>query len=173
MTEERLVEREVSEGTGSVAVDRASRSWDDIFATLPATPHADDLALQQVMERLDRIEGRQQELRAALWAQLLARLDRIEQGQNELRQMILDIERHPEVEPRLAGKALALGSPIDSAPATARSNRARPDMGLPPFARSVPAVAPGPDHSARAVLGSESPSARDVTDHDMAGEVGT
>jgi len=114
-------------------------------------------AWRDVFAQLDRIEARQADLRAALWEKLVARLDRIERNQAELNQMLAQLGAdHGEPEPPSRPARPALASRLEMGNGAMSDVRARPDMGLPPFARALPGERSSLDPTFRAFQGFES-----------------
>jgi hypothetical protein len=89
---------------------------------------------------------------------LLCRLERIERNQAELNHMVLQMKaEQPEKACLPTANGLALGSPIESVEPPPRAQRARPDMSLPPFARSLPILPLLVDPTSRAIPDVEPP----------------
>jgi len=130
----------------------------EALASTKSDPTLSSSKWHDVSDQIDRLEQRQSDLRRALWEELLCRLERIERNQAELNDMVLGMKAEPPENGRLpTAKGLALGSPIESVEPSHRTHHARPDMGLPPFARSFPTLPLLPDPTSRAIPDVEPP----------------
>ena len=131
---------------------------DEALAPSKSDPTLSPSNWHDVFDQLDRIEQRQSDLRCALWEELLCRLERIERNQAELNHMVLQMKaERPEKACLPTAKGPALGSPIESVEPPPRVQRARPDMSLPPFARSLPILPLLLDPPSRAIPDVEPP----------------
>jgi hypothetical protein len=141
-----------------MTTERRDTQSHEAMASSTSDPTLSPSNWHDVFDQIDRIEQRQSDLQCALWEQLLCRLERLERNQAELNHMVLHMEAERPEKGRLpTAKGLALGSPIESVEPPSRAPSARPDMGLPPFARSFPTLPLFPDPTSRAIADVEPP----------------